>query len=1222
MWRPRLLTCALLAAVLLSAAPARGQAPAAYRTAEETPPLPSKKTGDEDPPLPSRKATPVKQPRVQVTAPSAEVQAGDKVIATVKRGQVLPFTRKTDEFYLVTVGGKKGWIKREEVREIDAAAGPAQAQAADVPPGPAPALIAPEVMRKVKQATLYLRVKLEGGNTVEGSGFFAAGPGLVLTNAHVLGMRTAGSPRPTEVSVVVNSGEPDEFTLPAEVLGVDRDNDLGVVRVRAEGRRLPAPLPLGSSRDLTLVQKVYILGFPFGAGLGKDITASESSVSSIRKADGVATQIQVNGGMHPGNSGGPVVDSRGVVVGVAVAMIRGTQINFAVPGERVQELLRGRVAETHFDEAFRDRDQARLPVRLQCVDPLQRIRSVRLEVWPGSASPARPAAEAQPKPLPGDGPRQTLPVNYQNGQARADVALPALAAGQVLWVRPVLTETGGATHWAGAVAYRPSEYPPVERKAAVLQYQFDRQPQRTINLTGSFKTQLFKGPNQFVLQDRLVMQALETAQAEPRGGRFHVFLGAGKITTEVNGKSSLLFPRAQLALRGRNMTYIAGPDGALLQRTVPTLNAPLPLDLRLDFEELVNLISNTYEMTCLVVPGREVQAKETWQARVPLILTSQGKKEIADLLLTCTYLGSRTHLGQKHAVIRLSGTVKAREPGRQSTFGTVTGKVHFAIEDGYLSLAELKVESEGTRDDLTATHVVEVSLTRTAGNTTGLVATPVPPVPPVAGPVTRGRVVLQSVLDLKPGDPQDCPGRPGCFCKARPLNLAAGVTYIVEMDKVGDSRLDPYLVLVDPRGQVVAQDDDSGGNLNARIIYRAPQGGTFRVYATTFGQGMTGTFRLTVSEEAGSAPLNVGGDLERAVPYLQKRDFAHAIPLLEKAVAQNPRLVRAHSDLGFAYNEQRLYDKAIPCFQKVIELDPKHAGAHSNLGHAYIGKGLYDQAIVCLKKAIELDPKHASACNNLGFAYNAQGYYNKGIPRLKKAVELNPQNAIAQHNLALALGDAGRLEPARDALRKTLDLTPPNAPALKAVKGSLAQMEALLALEPQLSDIVNGARKPKDFQEGMQFGRLCRLKEHYTAALRFYDQARAGDPGGGAKDAPMNLLIEARTAVLASAGRGTDPPPEAERPKYRARALTLLRSYVKAQQQALDGNPQANRYVCQQNLRVLAQHRDLASVRRQALDELPADERPQWESFWNDVDSLLRRADAPVPEAAAPSGKG
>src|SRR5207253_2330346 len=98
-------------------------------------------------------------------------------------------------------------------------------------------------------------------------------------------------------------------------------NDLAALRVDGEKSRWPAPLAVEfDMSNLTELQKVYIFGFPLGAGLGKEISASESSISSFRRdADGSLFQIQVNGGMHPGNSGGPVVDSRGVVVGVAVA---------------------------------------------------------------------------------------------------------------------------------------------------------------------------------------------------------------------------------------------------------------------------------------------------------------------------------------------------------------------------------------------------------------------------------------------------------------------------------------------------------------------------------------------------------------------------------------------------------------------------------------------------------------------------------------------------------------------------------------------------------------------------------------------------------------------------------------------------------------------------------------------------------------------------------------
>jgi len=305
-WRARLLGAALMAAFLLPALFAFGQVAVPAKTEDEKPVPPSKKIEEEDPPLPSKKAVPAKEVRVQVKAASVDVQAGDKVVATVSRGEVLPFTKKTDDYYLVIVNGKKGWIARDAVREVEVSAGGQDAPAIDAPAGPAPAVIDKDTAYKVGQTTAYLRVRLANGNTVEGSGFFAVQPGLVLTNAHVLGMLNLGSSMPAEVRVVVHSGEADEFTLPAEVLGVDRENDLGLLRVKGRAGRLPEPLSVDTSHAVGLLQKVYIFGFPFGTSLGKDITASESSISSIRKdAAGSATQIQVNGGMHGGNSGPP-----------------------------------------------------------------------------------------------------------------------------------------------------------------------------------------------------------------------------------------------------------------------------------------------------------------------------------------------------------------------------------------------------------------------------------------------------------------------------------------------------------------------------------------------------------------------------------------------------------------------------------------------------------------------------------------------------------------------------------------------------------------------------------------------------------------------------------------------------------------------------------------------------------------------------------------------------
>jgi S1-C subfamily serine protease len=201
--------------------------------------------------------------------------------------------------------------------------------------------IDPAVLKTVKRATVYLRVTLPDGEVVQGSGFFAVTPGLVLTNAHVLGMLRPESRRPTKVEVVVNSGEANEKTFPGIVLGVDSGTDLGAILVRS--KELPEPLRI-VQKPLNETDPVFIFGFPFGKELGKNVTVSKSDISSLRKDPSGTTleKIQVNGGMHPGNSGGPVVDEKGDVMGVAVSGIRSTTINFAIPSRAVHFFVTGK----------------------------------------------------------------------------------------------------------------------------------------------------------------------------------------------------------------------------------------------------------------------------------------------------------------------------------------------------------------------------------------------------------------------------------------------------------------------------------------------------------------------------------------------------------------------------------------------------------------------------------------------------------------------------------------------------------------------------------------------------------------------------------------------------------------------------------------------------------------------------------------------------------------
>ncbi|MHB1005185.1 MAG: S1C family serine protease [Chloroflexota bacterium] len=163
-----------------------------------------------------------------------------------------------------------------------------------------------------------------GGRTFQmqggGSGVIIAPDGYVLTNNHVV----AGS-RETTITLA------DERELSAQVVGTDPATDLAVVRVSAVGLQAAE---FGNSDTLKVGQMVLAIGSPFGF----QATVTSGIVSaigrSLRSESGrlIENIIQTDAPLNPGNSGGPLVDSRGRVVGINTAIIAYAQgICFAIP---------------------------------------------------------------------------------------------------------------------------------------------------------------------------------------------------------------------------------------------------------------------------------------------------------------------------------------------------------------------------------------------------------------------------------------------------------------------------------------------------------------------------------------------------------------------------------------------------------------------------------------------------------------------------------------------------------------------------------------------------------------------------------------------------------------------------------------------------------------------------------------------------------------------------
>jgi serine/threonine-protein kinase len=337
------------------------------------------------------------------------------------------------------------------------------------------------------------------------------------------------------------------------------------------------------------------------------------------------------------------------------------------------------------------------------------------------------------------------------------------------------------------------------------------------------------------------------------------------------------------------------------------------------------------------------------------------------------------------------------------------------------------------------------------------------------------------------------------------------------------------------------------------------------------------------------------------------RRFDRAIASLTRAVELGHRDAVVHGDLGYCYNELGEHDRAVLHLTKACQLDERGYIYFGNRAYAHMRKGRYDQAIADYRKSLQIKPSNAISQQSLGNVYLLLGDPAQAIRCLKMAVQLNPKSPAAHSVLATALEESGDLEQARRELQQALALETSSNYVHR--KQDLDRCEALLKAEPALPDMVAGKTTPRDGMEALRFGKLARLRGQYAAATRLYEQALAQNSKMAAKLGHNDWLAFARTAARAGAGKGHEPPPESERAKYRVKTLTWLRRYLELHERDLDTDSPRSRYGVQQGVRLLLQHNDLALVRPGAVEQLPAAERSEWQSFWDDVTRLVQRAD-------------
>jgi S1-C subfamily serine protease len=200
-----------------------------------------------------------------------------------------------------------------------------------------------------------------GAREAQGSGFVVSHDGVILTNAHVItdagevSASTDGAPPNPDVAREVYVEFHDGDRVRAKVVGYDLFDDVGVIRVGSD--HALAPVPLGDSSSIVIGQPVAAIGTPFGneGSLTVGVVSATRSIDSLTSRYDVVDAIQTDAPITHGNSGGPLFDARGRVIGIN-AQIRSGQgqsgfegVGFAVPINSARRSMRqllagGRVA--------------------------------------------------------------------------------------------------------------------------------------------------------------------------------------------------------------------------------------------------------------------------------------------------------------------------------------------------------------------------------------------------------------------------------------------------------------------------------------------------------------------------------------------------------------------------------------------------------------------------------------------------------------------------------------------------------------------------------------------------------------------------------------------------------------------------------------------------------------------------------------------------------------
>ena len=268
---------------------------------------------------------------------------------------------------VLVIGSAAGWVGHGGTRTVVVSTVPTESGASGAGSAAAPVLgngfNPARIYASRSQGVVTIYSYFADGQRSQGSGFVVSEEGHVLTNSHVVTNAggTSTVRRASRVYVVFADGD----RIQGSIVGWDLFDDVGLVKVDPSDHAV-SPLPLGDSSRVVVGEPVAAIGSPFGqeSSLAVGVvSATERSIESLTSAYDVSGAIQIDAPINHGNSGGPLLDARGRVIGIN-AQIKSDSgnaegVGFAIPinsARRSMEQLisTGRVAYAYVGVTTQD----------------------------------------------------------------------------------------------------------------------------------------------------------------------------------------------------------------------------------------------------------------------------------------------------------------------------------------------------------------------------------------------------------------------------------------------------------------------------------------------------------------------------------------------------------------------------------------------------------------------------------------------------------------------------------------------------------------------------------------------------------------------------------------------------------------------------------------------------------------------------------------------------